>query len=391
MKPSTTKMRIRHEQMAKDPCGFRPFLLVPAHAEEVNEPVQVRLQVALLHAGKAKEVAPEPRAQVVHELHCFQVRRVGGVGLVGLVSALGGLHERRMRPLFVVRDHRAWCYVREQRVFDPLRGRLPVAADHGDDVLECVDCDRDADPVLGQPALLHEVGAPDDVGVREVELVDPDSAAQHEPVLAAVDRGEGAAAPLEGGLVRDLAHLGDEVDGGVAAHARDGALPGRELLLAVFENGSRERGELRPAFRAQPPLVAGGSLPVLPAVGKTARRAARARPPQRGGLVERSRSDKVPALAFGDGGAEGVEGVSVKGRHHAQIRVDGNHGGFLSAQAAIQPGMSPNIGPDGHLGKSMFGRTMVASSGRMRTLYPHASILSDHVLKWCSISTVYLS
>lgn len=119
----------------------------------------------------------------------------------------------------------------------------------------------------------------------------------------------------------------------------------------------------------------------MPAVGKTARRAARVRPPQRGSLVERSRSDKVPALAFGDGGAEGVEGISVKGRHHAQIRVDGNHGGFLSAQAAIQPGMSPNIGPDGHLGKSMFGRTMVASSGRMRTLYPHASMLSDVQIK----------
>ena len=183
--------------MAKDPCGFRPFLLVPAHAEEANEPVQVRLQVALLHAGKTKKVAPEPRAQVVHELHCFQVRRVGGVGLAELVSALGGLHERRMRPLFAVHGRRAWCHVREQRVFDPLRGRLPVAADHGDDVPGCVDCDRDADPVLGQPALLHEAGAPDDAGVREAGPVDPDSAAQHEPVLAAADRGEDAAAPLK--------------------------------------------------------------------------------------------------------------------------------------------------------------------------------------------------
>lgn len=46
--------------MAKHPCGFRPFLLVPADAEEVHEPVQVGLEVGFLHAREPEQVAPEP-------------------------------------------------------------------------------------------------------------------------------------------------------------------------------------------------------------------------------------------------------------------------------------------------------------------------------------------
>lgn len=69
-------MRIGHEQMAHYPCRFGPFLLVAADAEQVHELVQVGLEVALLHPGEAEEVAPKPRAQVVHELHRLQVRRI---------------------------------------------------------------------------------------------------------------------------------------------------------------------------------------------------------------------------------------------------------------------------------------------------------------------------
>lgn len=45
MRLSATEICIEHEQMAKDSCGFGPFLLVPTDAEEVYEPVQVGLEV----------------------------------------------------------------------------------------------------------------------------------------------------------------------------------------------------------------------------------------------------------------------------------------------------------------------------------------------------------
>lgn len=150
MSLSAEETRIGHEQMAKDPCGLGPFPLVPAHAEQVDEPVQVGLEVGLLHARESEEVAPEPRAQVAHEPHRPQVNRVGGVGLVGLVGALGGLHGRGVRPLLAVHDERAGRYVGEQRVLDPLGGGLAVPAGHDDRVLERVDRDGDAGLVLGQ-------------------------------------------------------------------------------------------------------------------------------------------------------------------------------------------------------------------------------------------------
>ena len=76
-------MSIGHEQMAKDPCSFGPFLFVPAHAEQVHEPVQIGLEVGFLHAREAEEVAPEPRAQVVHELHGLQVQMSSTFSLAG--------------------------------------------------------------------------------------------------------------------------------------------------------------------------------------------------------------------------------------------------------------------------------------------------------------------
>src|SRR5699024_7579381 len=69
-------------------------------------------------------------------------------------------------------------------------------------------------------------------------------------------------------------------------------------------------------------------------------------------------SDQGPAPSLGDCGAEGLEPVGVERRDKAPVGVC-DHGEFLSAQAATQPGMSPNIGPGGRLGKSMFGIPMV--------------------------------
>ena len=49
--------------MAKHPCGFGPFPLVPPHPEQVHEPVQIGLEVRFLHAGEPEQVAPEPRTR----------------------------------------------------------------------------------------------------------------------------------------------------------------------------------------------------------------------------------------------------------------------------------------------------------------------------------------
>jgi hypothetical protein len=63
----------------------------------------------------------------------------------------------------------------------------------------------------------------------------------------------------------------------------------------------------------------------------------------------------LAAFALRDGRAKGIELVGIERRDHAQAGICGGHGRFLSAQATIKPGMSPNIGSDGHSGKSMFG------------------------------------
>ena len=114
-------MGIGHEQMAKHPCSFGPFLLVPADSEEVHEPVQVGLEVGLLHSREPEQVPPGPRAEVAHKPHRLKARRVVDVGLVGLVGALCGLRERGARALHVVHDHRTRRHVREQRILDALR------------------------------------------------------------------------------------------------------------------------------------------------------------------------------------------------------------------------------------------------------------------------------
>ena len=82
-------------------------------------------------------------------------------------------------------------------------------------------------------------------------------------------------------------------------------------------------------------------------------------PPETGRLGKRARAYQLSAMALCDSGSELVELTTVERGDHVRVRVGSNHGEFPSAQAAIQPGMSPNIGPDDHLGKSMFGNAML--------------------------------
>lgn len=97
--------------MANDPFLCRPFLLVAAHPEQVHEPVEVALEVGRLHAREPPDVAPDPGAQVVDQLHVEQVLGVGGVGPVALVHEPELPHQGAVRPLAVVDDRGARHYV----------------------------------------------------------------------------------------------------------------------------------------------------------------------------------------------------------------------------------------------------------------------------------------
>lgn len=78
-----------------------------------------------------------------------------------------------------------------------------------------------------------------ELGVVDVDLVYPHAAPEHDAVLAAPHRDEDAVAPLEGGLVGDAARLGGGLDGHIPRHGLDEADPGREVFLAVLEDGAR--------------------------------------------------------------------------------------------------------------------------------------------------------
>lgn len=351
--------------MAHHPCGPRPPLLVAVDPEQAGEPVEIGLQVAGPRPGEPEEVAPKPRAQVVHQRHRLQVDGVPHVRPVRLVGAPGRPHEGRVRALHVVHDDRARRDVRQQRVLDTPRRRLPVPAHDCHGVLGRVDGDGDTDLVLRQAPLPDEVGASRDVGVGGAGLVDPDPAAQNQPVLVAVDGGEDPVAPLERRLVGYPVDLGGEVERGVVAHAGDEALPDGEGLLPVLEDGAGGRRAGGAACRAAPALMAGRGPPVPARAGVPAGGARRARAPQPRGLVERPGPNERPAPALRDGIAEGGEVLVAERRDHAPAGVGGDHGSFLFAQAATQPGMSPNIGPDGHLGKSTFGTAKgITSDGK---------------------------
>lgn len=78
-----------------------------------------------------------------------------------------------------------------------------------------------------------------ELGVVDVDLVYPHAAPEHDAVLAARHRDEDAVTPLEGGLVGDAAELGGGLDGHIPRHGLDEADPGREVFLAVLEDGAR--------------------------------------------------------------------------------------------------------------------------------------------------------
>lgn len=278
-------MRACHHQMADHPCSFGPSVLCLVHAKQVDEPVEIGLKVGGIHAGEAPQVSLEPRAQVVDHLHGVEVGGVGGVGLVGLRAALPVGDDPVVGALLVVHDGAALREVAPQGGLDPLRRRLAVAAHHRDRVLRGVDGDRDAQLLLGKAALAGLAVALGEVGVVDVDLVDPHAAFEHDAVLVAAHRGEHAVAPLECGLVGDAAQLGRRLDGHVPRHELYEADPRREVLLPVLEDGTGERGEALPAGPAAEPLPPSWGPAVLGGRGP-ASRAGRLRAVGGSGLVE---------------------------------------------------------------------------------------------------------
>ena len=278
--------RVGHHQMADHPCSFGPLLLRLPDTEQVDEPVQVGLQVGGVHAGEAPQVSLEPRAQVVDHGHLLQVDGVGDVGLVSLRAALPVGDHPVVGALLVVHDGAALREVAPQGGLDPLGRRLAVPAHHRDRVLRGVDSDRDADLLLGQPALARLPVALGEVGVVDVDLVDPDAAPEHDAFLVAAHRGEHAVAPLEGGLVSHVAQLGRRLDRHVPRHELYEAHPRREVLLAVLENRARHDAEARTASSAPELAVPGWGPAVSGGARRPAARTCGPRPERLCGLVE---------------------------------------------------------------------------------------------------------
>ena len=325
--------------MANHPCSFGPPVLRLAHAEQVDEPVQVGLEVRRVHARESPEVALQPRAQVVHHLHGLEVGRVARVRLVGLRGAPLVGDDAVVGALLVVHDRAALRQVAPQRGPYPLGRRLSVPADECHRRLGRVDGDGYAQLLLRQAALAGLPAPLREVGVVDVDLVDPHAAPEHDAVLVAPHRGEDAVAPLECGLVGDAAELGGRLDGHVPRHELDEADPGREVLLAVLEDGARQGAEARSAVGAPEPSVPGGR-PAVPgdATGPAAG-AGRARPKRLGGLVEGPASDPVAAGPRLDGLPQQREvgvrhGVDPRG---VGVSVD-VHSVVPSTQAPTRPG-----------------------------------------------------
>lgn len=113
--------------------------------------------------------------------------------------------------------------------------------------------------------------------------------------------------------------------------AGDEALPDGERLLAVLGHRAGHGGELRAAFRAEPPGVPGGGSAVAPAVRGAAGRAGRMRAPQGHRLAERPRPDSLAAPTLRRGGLEQVHLVLAKARDHGPVWIGCNHGEFLFA------------------------------------------------------------
>ena len=324
--------------MADHPLQLRPPLVVALDAEQVDVPVQVVLEVLGAHAGEAPQVPLYPGAEAVHHLHALQVGGVAGVGPVRLLRPSHAPHQGPVRLLPVVDDRRPGGDVAQQRVPYPPGGGLAVAADDRHHVLARVDGHGDAELVAGEAPPGPPVRVAHEGGVRDVGLVDPHPAGEHDRLLPAGDRGEDPVAPLEGGPVRDAAQLGGGVQLAVPAHHGHEAHPCGEVGLRPLEHRAGQRAVPRPARPAEPPLRPGRRPAVAdrpPAVA--AARAPRGGPEGLGRLLEGAPAVRVPA---GPGLDRGRQKREVIGAERGDARGVGvrPHIRFPSARADVPPG-----------------------------------------------------
>lgn len=211
--------------MAHHPCSRVPSGSGLVDPEEVDVPVEVGPQVSGRHPREAPKVALEPRAQVVHHLHPLQVDRVVDVRPVNLALEASLFDQRAVRPFEVVDEQRPGSHPSAHVPPYPRRVGLPVAAHDGGGVLVYVYRHADAQFLAGQAALARLPVALEEVGVVDVVL--PDSVAQHDLIPVAGYRGEHALLSLEGRLVGDAAQLGRALDGDGVAHGPDEGDPDR--------------------------------------------------------------------------------------------------------------------------------------------------------------------
>lgn len=92
----------------------------PAGRGTSRQTSPVGLQVGGIHAGEAPQVSLEPRAQVVDHFHGVEVGGVGGVGLVGLRSALPLGDHAVVGALLVMDDGAALREAAHSAAFIPL-------------------------------------------------------------------------------------------------------------------------------------------------------------------------------------------------------------------------------------------------------------------------------
>lgn len=239
--PLASVGRVGHQDLAHHPNSRVPSVLGLVDPEEVDVPVELGLQVPGRHPREASQVTLEPGAQVVRYLHTLQVDRVVDVGPVRLDLEPDVPDLRVARPLQGVYQQRPGRYPAAHGPPHARRAELAVAADDRYGVLVYVDSNAGAQLLAGQAALAGQPVALGEVGVVDVGLVNPDGAAQHDPVPVAGHRGEHAVPPLEGGLVGKAAKLGRALDGDVVAHKPDEGDPGGEGLSAGSRTGPRGR------------------------------------------------------------------------------------------------------------------------------------------------------
>lgn len=142
--PQAAVCRVGHQDMAHHPCSRVPSVARLVDPEEVDVPVEVRLQVPRRHPREAPQVALEPGAQVVHHLHPFQLDRVVDVGPVCLALETSLPDQHAVGPFEVVDQQRPGRYPASHGFPHARRAGLAVAASDPDRVLVDVDGDADA-------------------------------------------------------------------------------------------------------------------------------------------------------------------------------------------------------------------------------------------------------